>query len=163
MMCAFYASTIFSHPRLAEVDYYLRLDTDSYIFRPLCYDPISRFHAHNLTYAYRSRTTDPDWVTHGMWALVDEYARKNPDVDATMRQNGWWWPAGSDRDHKKMVTEAFPTYYNNFEVVKLDAFREPEVKRWLDEVMSDPMRVFKYRWGKYNWVHCYVSQYSSLV
>ena len=148
-MCAFYASTIFDHPRLANVTYYLRLDTDSYIFRPLCYDPIARFHAHNRTYAYRSATRDPAWVTHGMWAFVDEYAKANPDVDAVMRKNGWWWPEGSNRDHDKMVAEDFPTYYNNFEIVKLEAFRRPEIKRWLDELMSDPERVFKYRWGEF--------------
>jgi mannosyltransferase len=147
-MCGFFASKIFDLPRLANVTYYMRLDTDSYIFRPLCYDPVARFHERNLTYAYRSGTTDPEWVTHGMWALVDEYARANPDVDATMRMNKWWWPEGSNRDHEKMLMADFPTYYNNFEIVKLEAFRRPDVRRWLDEVMSVPERVYKYRWGE---------------
>lgn len=146
-MCAFYASTIFNHPRLSNVTYYLRLDTDSYIFRPLCYDPIARFHEHKRLYAYRSRTTDPDWVTHGMWSLVDDYAKSHPQVDTIMQKNDWYWPEGSNRDHDKMIGEAFPTYYNNFEIVKLEAFRRPEVQMWLEEVASDPERILKYRWG----------------
>ncbi len=48
-----------------------------------------------------------------------------------------------------MKTEAFPMYYNNFEVVKLASFRRPEVKAWLDDLNSDPERVFKWRWGMY--------------
>lgn len=145
-MCAFFASQIFTHPRLQNVTYYLRLDTDSYIYRPLCYDPIARFHAHNRSYGYRSRTTDPPFVTVGLWDLVDTYAQAHPEIEANMVQrNGWLWAAG--RESGKMGEVPFPTYYNNFEIVRLDAFRRPGVSKWLEEVMSVPERVFKYRWG----------------
>jgi mannosyltransferase len=123
----------------------MRLDTDSYIFEPLCYDPIQRFHQNNRTYAYREQTVDPEWVTHGMWDFIDDYARTHPVEEATMEKNGWVWPAG--RNTNKMRKLGFPTYYNNFEIVRLEAFRRPDVQGWLDELMSVPERVLKYRWG----------------
>ncbi|THH05682.1 hypothetical protein EW145_g4626 [Phellinidium pouzarii] len=144
-MCAFFASQIFDHPRLKDVTYYMRLDTDSYIFKPLCYDPVDLFHQHNRSYAYRARTTDPDWVTVGLWDLVDDYARKDAVVERRLRTNGWVWAA--DRDREQMGHHDFPTYYNNFEIVKLDAFRRSDVRAWLDEIMRVPERIYKYRWG----------------
>lgn len=144
-MCSFFASHIFDHPRLRDVTYYLRLDTDSYIFKPLCYDPITLFHERNRTYGYRSSTTDPAWVTHGMWDLTDEFVAARPEVESTLRKNGWWWAA--DREKGRMMEESYPTYYNNFEIVKLEAFRRPDVREWLDEVQRVPERIFKYRWG----------------
>ena len=124
----------------------MRLDTDSYIYQPLCYDPIELFHEHNRTYAYRSRTTDPDWVTIGMWNLVDEYSRAHPEVDRQLEKNGWTWPDGK-RENVKPEGLDFPTYYNNFEIVKLESFRRPDVRAWLDEIMRVPERIYKYRWG----------------
>lgn len=145
-MCGFFASQIFDHPRLKDVTYYMRLDTDSYIFKSLCYDPIDLFHRHNRTYAYRAKTTDPDWVTVGLWNLVDDYARANPAVESKLRQNNWDWAA--NRDKEQMGRYDFPTYYNNFEIIKLQEFRRPDVRKWLDEIMSVPERIYKYRWGE---------------
>lgn len=47
-----------------------------------------------------------------------------------------------------MVTPRILGYNNNFEIVKLDAFRRPDVKAWLDDLTSVPERWLKYRWGK---------------
>ena len=118
-MCAFFASQIFDHPRMKDVTYYMRLDTDSYIFNPTCYDPIDLFHSKNRTYGFNSREKDPDWVTVGLWDLVDDYARSHPDVESNLERNGWEWPSG--RVHGEMGKNDFPTYYNNFEIVKLEA------------------------------------------
>ncbi|THH09095.1 hypothetical protein EW145_g2248 [Phellinidium pouzarii] len=145
LMCGFFASHIFDHPRLRDVTYYMRLDTDSYIFKPVCYDPIALFHERNRTYGYRSRTTDPAWVTIGMWDLTDEFVSARPGVERTLCENGWEWPSG--RVKGKMGEDAFPTYYNNFEIVKLEAFRRPDVREWLDEIERVPERIYKYRWG----------------
>ena len=143
-MCAFFAREIFHHPRLQNVTYYMRLDTDSYIFKPVCYDPIDLLHAHNRSYGYRIATRDPWWATEGLWDLTDVWARTHPEVEERLTQNGWDWPNGREN----MREEPFPTYYNNFEIVKLDTFRRPEVTSWLDGIMQDPERIFKYRWGK---------------
>lgn len=179
-MCGFFATQVFDHPRLSDVTYYMRLDTDSYIFAPLCdassspsliskhktsasslaqrtrtdmdiVDPIARFHARNATYGYRSRTSDPDWVTHGLWALADAFASRHTAVEFRLRANGWSWPSergqGQESSGTPMKDDDFPTYYNNFEIVKLEAFRRPDVREWLEEVQRDPKNIYKYRWG----------------
>src|SRR5271154_2868404 len=120
MMCGFFAQHIFNLPRLQNVTYYMRLDSDAYIFEPLCYDPIERFHRRNLLYANRSAHADDPWVTRGMWNFVDNYARANSDVETTMKYNKWVWPKG--RDPEGMKEAKFPMYYNNFEIVRLEAF-----------------------------------------
>ena len=43
-MCAFFSAPIFTEPRLQNVTYYMRLDTDSLIKEPLCYDPSEVMH-----------------------------------------------------------------------------------------------------------------------
>jgi mannosyltransferase len=142
-MCAFFSSPIFSHPTLAGYTYYLRLDTDSFIEAPLCYDPFEVMHVRKRVYGYRYLGMDPPEVTHGMWAFVSMYARSHPEAEKRnldMGKNGKGaWPEAE--------TEHYPGFYNNFEIVKLEAFRRPDVQEWLSEVMSDPKRAFKYRWG----------------
>jgi mannosyltransferase len=147
-MCAFYTYHIFDHPRLQNVTYYLRLDTDSYILEPICYDPIERFHSRNLSYAFISARTDPRWVTDGLWELVDDYARNTTGMEERMEKNGWEWPKG--RYMPEMKEEEFPMFYNNFEVVRLERFRQYDIQAWLKEVASVPKRFYKYRWGSYS-------------
>ena len=65
-MCAFFFSQIFDHPRLRNVTYYMRLDTDSYIYGPACFDPFEAVHRRNVSYAYRWRGSDPEFVVHGI-------------------------------------------------------------------------------------------------
>lgn len=145
-MCHFFATEIFDHPRLKDVTYYMRLDTDSYIFKPLCYDPIALLHDHNKTYGWRSRSMDPDWVTVGLWNLIDKYAQEHPQVEENLKKNEWWWPDG--RLTPDMNGNDFPTYYNNFEIIRLESFRRPDIKEWFEEILTDPKRFYKYRWGE---------------
>ncbi|KAH8104833.1 nucleotide-diphospho-sugar transferase [Cristinia sonorae] len=145
IMCGFYAYQIFDHPRLQNVTYYMRLDTDSYIYKPLCYDPIDIVHTRNKIYGYRSLMWDPPFVIEGLWDFTDQYARDHPEVENMLKKNGLQWPNG--RIHGAMGEADYPTYYNNLEVVKLEAFRQPAVKQLLKEIMKDPNRIYNYRWG----------------
>ncbi|KAF9507659.1 glycosyltransferase family 15 protein [Hydnum rufescens UP504] len=144
-MCAFFAANIFSHPALEGYTYYLRLDTDSFIEAPLCYDPFEVMHVRKRIYGYRAVGPDAPDATLGMWEFVDGYARSHPDIEKRLQMNGWKWPDG--RDTLQKGARGLLSYYNNFEIVKLEAFRRPDVHRWLNELMRDPKRVYKYRWG----------------
>ncbi|KAL5512643.1 hypothetical protein ACEPAG_2909 [Sanghuangporus baumii] len=145
LMSNFFATQIFEHPRLRDVTYFMRLDTDSFVFKHLCYDLLEVFHAHNRSYGYRSRSSDPAWLTRGMWEYTDNFVRDHPEVEKNLEKNGWTWPM--NREPRKMKHEPFPTYYNNFEIVRLDAFRRPDVQDWLREIDRDPQRIYKYRWS----------------
>lgn len=147
-MCGFFTSTIFDHPRLQNVKYYLRLDTDSFVEQPTCYDPFEVMYVRKRIYGYRDAGWDPEYVTHGLWNLTDAYARAHPAVEARLRDNAFPWPqARAKGDLVAMSKGEYPMYYNNFEIVDLEAFRRPDVKAWLDEVKSVPERTYKWRWG----------------
>jgi mannosyltransferase len=121
----------------------MRLDCNSYIFEPLCYDPLQRFHQHNRSYGYRRASIDPE-LTNGMQDFVDDYVHKNPSIKMTMEKNRWEWPGEHDKD--KMSGMDFAVYSTNFEIVRLDAFRRSDVQKWLAELTNIPESVIKYRW-----------------
>lgn len=61
-MCRFYAEQIFTHPRIRLLTYYMRLDTDSFILDPLCYDPIDKLHRSRKVYGYNNIFDDEPYV-----------------------------------------------------------------------------------------------------
>jgi hypothetical protein len=51
----------------------------------------------------------------------------------------------------QMISDGFAdshilNYFNNFEVMKLEFFRRPNVRQWIEEV-DRTNGIFKYRWG----------------
>lgn len=149
-MCAFYSYKIFLHPRIKDLTYYLRLDDDSSVLGPTCNDPFAYMHHHNLSYAFRQESPDAGWVTDGMWPLVSNYASRHPGVESQLQQNKWEWPAnrrwpGNTWDFGRDAN--FPSYQTNFDLVKLERFRTPEMLAFLEELASEPRRFYWYRWG----------------
>lgn len=147
-MGAFYSYKIFSHPRIKELTYFLRLDDDSSILAPTCNDPFEYMHAHNKSYAFRGQHDGVGWVTDGMWSFVSNYAARQPAVEAQMRVNNWEWPPGRvwpGPDYARDVN--FPSYQTNIDLVKVPRFRTSEMLAFLDELASDPRRFYWYRWG----------------
>ncbi|KAJ7629282.1 glycolipid 2-alpha-mannosyltransferase-domain-containing protein [Mycena rosella] len=149
-MCAFYAYKILSHPRITPLTYFLRLDDDSSILPPgTCIDPFEYMHAHNLSYAYREKIDDAGWVTRGMWPFVSSYARRHVGADERMARNGWGWVAGRAWPGGMEYGEDqnFPSYRTNFDLIKVPRFLAPDVRAFNEELVSDPMRFYWYRWG----------------
>jgi mannosyltransferase len=144
-MCSFFATEIFSQPRLKDLTYYMRMDTDSLFTEPLCYDPFEVIHVRKRIYGYLSTGPDPQEATEGMWPFVQHYAETHPSVQEQLRKNNWEW---SHRDERGRESRGFIGYDTNFEIVKLEAFRRPEVKEWLDAIANHPEGIFKWRWGK---------------
>jgi mannosyltransferase len=147
-MCAFFSYKIFNHPRIRDLTYYLRLDDDSYVREPACFDPFEYMHVNNKSYAFRDSPPDMGWVTEGMWPFVSNYAQRHPEVEKTLQRNSFeWapnrlWPQGFGADAN------FPSYETNFDLVKVPRFRTPEMTEFLYELASDPKRFYWYRWGE---------------
>ncbi|KAJ7622963.1 hypothetical protein B0H17DRAFT_1151541 [Mycena rosella] len=138
-MCAFYTYKILSHPRITPFTYFLRLDDDSSILAPgTCIDPFEYMHAHNLSYAYREKIED-----------AGGYARRHVGVDERMARNGWGWVAGRAWPGGMEYGEDqnFPSYRTNFDLIKVPRFLPPDVRAFNEEVVSEPMRFYWYRWG----------------
>lgn len=85
-----------------------------------------------------------------MWNFIDEYARAHAEVEERLRRNAWPWPegrwtwAGSNETYNGV---GVPSYYNNFEVVKIEAFQRPDVVAWIAAIMADPSHIYSLRWG----------------
>jgi len=69
-MCSFFATEIFSYPRLRDVTYYMRLDTDSLLTAPLCYGPFEVVHTRHRSYGYLATASDPPELSVGLWDFV---------------------------------------------------------------------------------------------
>ena len=84
--------------------------------------------------------------TEGMYPFVQNYAKAHASVKNMLHRNNWVW---SHRDENGRESEpGFNGYDTNFEIVKLEAFRRPDVKAWLDAIEAYPEGIFKWRWGK---------------
>jgi len=146
LMCAFYSYKIFDHPRIRDLTYFLRLDDDSTIREPVCYDPFEYMHVHNKSYGFRETTPDPPFVTEGMWPFVSNYAQRYPEVESRLTDNNWEWaPKRLWGNYGK--DQYFPSYDTNFDLVKVAAFRTPKVTAFFNELASDPTRFYWSRWG----------------
>ena len=157
-MCSFFSTQIFFHPRLKDVTYYMRVDTDSLFTAPLCYDPIEVIHRRQRLYGYVFIGSEPQWVTSGMWSLVQNYTDAHPSVDKRLGLNNWRW---SHRDENGDESLDFFGYGTNLEIVDLDAFRRPDIREWLDAIERYPEGIYKWRWGeRKNFATSDKSQYS---
>ncbi|KAJ7458324.1 glycosyltransferase family 15 protein [Mycena galericulata] len=149
-MCAFYSYKIFSHPRIRDLTYYLRLDDDSSVLGPTCLDPFEYMHTSNKSYAFRHFSPDMGWVTEGLHPFVNNYARRHPAVDRQLAKNNWEWPGdrawpGREEDFGRGAN--FPSYETNFDLVKVPRFRTPEMLEFFAELASEPKRFYWNRWG----------------
>ncbi|KAJ7037860.1 glycolipid 2-alpha-mannosyltransferase-domain-containing protein [Mycena alexandri] len=145
-MCAFYSYKIFSHPRVKDLTFYFRLDDDSFIREPVCFDPIEYLHAAKKSFAFRAEGTDWQGVTAGMWPFVSNYAVRYPEVEDRLRGNHWpWAPKRFWPNYGQGL--GFPGFGGNFEVVRIARFQTPEVKAFFHELQSDQTRFYHIRWS----------------
>ncbi|KAJ6492250.1 glycosyltransferase family 15 protein [Mycena sanguinolenta] len=146
-VCAFFSYKIFSHPRIKDLTYFWRLDDDSHVTAPACFDPFEYMHVHNKSYAFRQQDPDMGWVTEGMWPFVSNYAVRHPEVEARLNQNHWEWAPNRFWPNNFGQATNFLSYQTNFDLVKVPRFRTPEMTEFLTELASDPKRFYWYRWG----------------
>lgn len=88
----FLQRTIFTEPRLQNVTYYMRLDTDSLIKEPLCYDPFEVMHTRKRAYGYRPHLNAADAALVRVRTLLHNYALEHPELARRMRKNQWVRP-----------------------------------------------------------------------
>ena len=73
-MCRFFSGELYTYSVLDNYDYYLRLDTDSYIHTPLNYDIFEWAKDNECYYGYISPAVQKDnlKVIEGLWDKVNE-------------------------------------------------------------------------------------------
>jgi len=139
-MISFWWKTIFEHPKVRELEYYMRMDTDSVITSPVPYDWFDVMSKGGFTYGYRMIQEDPEWVIKGMWRFYRKYV---------MKTLGFMPPAVASvfPKEKDVDTAGAPIYYNNFEVVYVPFFTErKDVQRFINEFYFSHY-IYTHRWG----------------
>lgn len=73
-MCRFFSGEVYKHKAVQEYDYYLRLDTDSFIHTPLNYDIFEWAKVNQCYYGYVAPAVQKDnpKVIEGLWDYVND-------------------------------------------------------------------------------------------
>lgn len=128
-MCRFHTKLVYEHPIILKVTWYLRLDDDSHIFRPIRYDIFKYMEHHSFTYGYIFITNDITECVEGLRGNSTKYITENR-IKATSLAN---WPE---------LTQV----YNNFEISRVDFWRSEPVQKFIDFIDKSG-HIYDQRWG----------------
>ena len=76
-MCHFFGGGIYTDPYFSNVEYLMRLDTDSYFNTELPFDLFEHAHKNNLIYTTFRENEDLDYVCDGLFDCVKEFLMQN--------------------------------------------------------------------------------------
>ena len=135
-MCRYHSGGIYRDERLLKYDWYWRLDSDSYIFSPINYDPFEYMASNGKEYAYMSiEDGEVPSVVEGLW---DETARFMEEHSIPLTRD----LADSVVDGKWSCR----LFYTNFEIAKFSFFRSKEYMSYFDH-LDRTGNIFYRRWG----------------
>ncbi|KAH9577460.1 Glycosyl transferase [Trypanosoma melophagium] len=141
LMCRFWAGLVWQLPSLDSYEYYWRLDTDSYLTKPVPCDIFLLMRVEQCVYGYRrirgenARVIKELWPAFMKWA---ETALSAPEFES-MKEF-------AHNQSKKQYQGIM--YYNNFELGTIALKRHllyTSMFRFLDE--NEPYGILRYRWG----------------
>lgn len=131
-MCQLFFSEIYSY--IQGYDWYMRLDTDSFIESPIEYDLFDYLDKNNKIYGYTAELAEWPPVVIGMGEffinLVIKHNLKPTFFDKLIE---------NDRYNLRQI-------YNNFEIIKVSYF-ENEVVQLLMREVNKSGNIYKKRWG----------------
>jgi hypothetical protein len=132
-MCYFYAMKFYEY--LEEYDWYWRLDVDSIILNKIGFDVFDYLENNNKVYGYVAQIPEHPPVIKGFGKFTTNYLKKynvkGKFTDYLLDEKGEY--------NCKMI-------YNNFEICKLSNYKNPEAKRFLEEI-NKTGAIYEYRWG----------------
>ena len=122
-MCRFFSGELYNNTVIKEYDYYLRLDTDSFIHTPLNYDIFKWAEEVECYYGFIAPAIQKDnpKVIEGLWETVNELIPENFIEDGMM-------------------------FYTNFELGKVSWFLTSEYMRFYNE-LDKTGGFYTKRWG----------------
>jgi hypothetical protein len=134
-MCRFFCGQVFNHPALKQYDWYLRLDSDSYLLTDIKYDVFEYMAQNNKKYAYVGEyRKDNPIVTVGLWETTKAFMKEKGITPKSMEgklTNGEW---------------AEDIFYTNFEIVNLPFFRGEEYTSYF-QALEETKQIYYNRWG----------------
>jgi hypothetical protein len=135
-MIRFFFRNIFYVPELKQVEYFLRLDTDSEILSTVPVDLFREMKEGGFVYGYKIEGVDPPEVTVGLADFTFQYMERVGNIP---QEN-------VDLLKQRLAAKAPPLFYNNFEMVNMPFFRRPDVAAWT-EAVDRSQKIYTQRWG----------------
>lgn len=152
-MIRFFFREIFNRADMKEIEYFWRLDTDSYVTSAITYDLFQHMKDNNHKYGFMGSSFDPLKVTVGMPELFQNYMDTHNDVSERVSRNLHLWKNGTHLkgEYKKMTgvwpfRTSQPIIYNNFEIVHVPTFKSNSFERFIDAV-DKTNNIYWMRWG----------------
>ena len=156
-MCAFWFRHTFLQPRLRNVKYLMRLDSDSIILSNVSYDIFDFMEINQIKYAFKFRQGENDCCAKRMAEYVYNYSNHYSLLERTSHELSWLKNMSNatlteNPSTLNPIGHQPDTYYTNFEVINVPAFRDDaEVWRFIDTTWHDPLLhlhgIYTMRWG----------------
>ncbi len=137
LMIRFWFKILFELPQFKKYEYIMRLDDDSTILG-IWINVFDEMRSKRAVYFANDQDADSEKTLPGTMKLPYIALRYIIVSNITVKQ-------------PKMIRYGFGdshilSYFNNFEVMKLEFFRRQNVRQWIEEV-DRTNGIFKYRWG----------------
>eukprot|EP00669_Euglena_mutabilis_P006085 TRINITY_DN1815_c0_g1_i1.p1 TRINITY_DN1815_c0_g1~~TRINITY_DN1815_c0_g1_i1.p1 ORF type:complete len:325 (-),score=50.71 TRINITY_DN1815_c0_g1_i1:134-1078(-) len=140
-MISFWWKRVFEHPKIRELEYFMRLDTESIIHPPpVPNDLFDVMKKGGFYYGYRLTMIDPEFVVKGLWRYYRKYVMKTP---------GYMPPVMASQfpKEKDLETVGAPSFYNNFEILYVPFFtKRIDVQAFIDTIYASHY-IYTRRWG----------------
>lgn len=130
-MCRFHSKIIYDLPIMQNVDYYWRLDDDSYITQPIHYDVFAFMKNNGFEYGYIDLRTDYLPCVRYLWKNVTAFVSTSQIQFIPTYFKEWTEP--------KM-------FYNNFEISRFSIWKQPIYQHFIDYI-DHAGGIFFNRWG----------------
>jgi len=123
-MCRLYSGKIFELPIIKAAQYLLRIDSDSYFYDKMKYDPFAVMQEKDYLYASVGEGIDDDYVIEGLYETVKKYQPNNPKI-GELKYNG--------------------TFHTHFDLTNVQWF----IKNYMDyfNYIDKTGNIFIKRWG----------------
>ena len=141
-MMRFWWEGVLEVPEVKELEYYARMDTDSFILEPLTLDIFATMQDNNYKYGYRAIWTELHVFIEGFEDFAEEYMRKHPETVAMAHRNNHVLSPRDERDAQHLNI-----YYNNFEILHVRTFSEHPGIREFMRALGRTNNMFYKRWG----------------
>ena len=134
-MCKFFANDVFFDEVFNNVEYFVRMDTDSF-FIYTNKNFLNQFESFNCDYGYIEKTVQNEdkSVTLGFGKCLYKFCKKNPNLISNFLN------LCNEATLKPKI------YYTNFEIVRLEWARSNIHKKFLAYIIHS-QGIYKFRWG----------------
>lgn len=130
-MCRFFFRDIFLHPSLYDVDIYMRLDSESILNTTV---NLFEYMKRDIVYMHNRVFNDANFVVRGLKQFVESLV-KGMKVEIKDVNN-----------YSKIFKRTVLSYYNNFEICRMNFFRSKEMFQFIN-LVDLSYGQFIYRWG----------------